>query len=254
MLKTEWMTVERSEGFFSERGKDMDQENSVYLTPTGMIDSDHQSIQDYAAKTVKGSTEPIEIAVKLYLAVRDGIRYDPYSPFYLPEHYRASNILKLSRSFCVPKASLLCALGRACGIPSRIGFATVRNHLATKQLIDFLGCDLFSYHGFVELYLEGKWVKATPAFNSELCRRHKVPPLEFNGREDSLFQAYNLENKKFMEYLEFSGIYADIPLDHILAGWRKTYGDDRVESWIKMFEKGGAPSLRDFDSEDVLKE
>ena len=232
----------------------MDQENSVYLTPTGMIDSDHQSIQDYAAETVKGSTEPVEIAVKLYLAVRDGIRYDPYSPFYLPEHYRASNILKLGRSFCVPKASLLCALGRACGIPSRIGFATVRNHLATKQLIDFLGCDLFSYHGFVELYLEGKWVKATPAFNSELCRRHKVPPLEFNGREDSLFQAYNLENQKFMEYLEFSGIYADIPLDHILAGWRKAYGDDRVESWIKMFEKGGAPSLRDFDSEDVLKE
>jgi hypothetical protein len=97
-------------------------------------------------------------------------------------------------------------------------------------------------------------VKATPAFNSELCRRHKVPPLEFNGREDSLFQAYNLENQKFMEYLEFSGIYADIPLDHILAGWRKTYGDDRVESWIKMFEKGGGPSLRDFDREDVLGE
>jgi transglutaminase-like putative cysteine protease len=234
--------------------EDMDQENSVYLAPTEIIDSNHKSIRNYAVEIVSGGTEPIEIAVKLYLAVRDNIRYDPYSPFYLPEHYRASNILKRGRSFCVPKASLLCALGRACGIPSRVGFATVRNHLATKQLIDFLGSDLFAYHGFVEFYLERKWVKATPAFNSELCWRHNVPPLEFNGREDSLFQAYNLENQKFMEYVEFSGIYSDIPVDQIVAGWRKVYGDDRVESWIKMFEEGSGRSLPNFESEDVLKE
>ena len=167
----------------------MEQENLLYLTPTKIIDSDHKSIQDYAVRIVMGSTDPIEIATKLYLAVRDDIRYDPYSPFYLPEHYRASNVLKRGRSFCVPKASLLCALGRACGIPSRVGFADVRNHLTTKQLSDFMGNNLFVYHGFVEFYLDGKWVKATPAFNSELCKRHGVPPLEFNGREDSLFQA-----------------------------------------------------------------
>jgi len=232
----------------------MDQENSLYLSPTEIIDSNHKSIQDYAVEIVSESAEPVEMAVKLYLAVRDHIRYDPYSPFYLPEHYRASNILKWGRSFCVPKASLLCALGRVCSIPSRVGFATVRNHLTTKQLIEFMGTDLFVYHGFVEFYLEGKWVKATPAFNSELCRRHNVPPLEFNGREDSLFQAYNLENRKFMEYVEFSGIYADIPVDEIVAGWKKVYGDDRVKNWIRMFEEGGGRNLRDFGSEDVLKE
>ena len=81
-----------------------------------------------------------------------------------------------------------------------------------------------------------------------------MPPLEFNGREDSLFQAYNLENQKFMEYVEFSGIYADIPVDQIVAGWRKVYGDDRVESWIKMFAEGSGHSLPDFEREDVLKE
>lgn len=232
----------------------MDQEIQPYLTPTAIIDSDHISIRDYAMMTLGGSTEPVEIAVKLYLAVRDGIRYDPYSPFYLPEHYRASNVLTRDRSFCVPKASLLCALGRACGIPSRVGFATVRNHLATKQLVEFLGSDLFVYHGFVEFYLEGKWLKATPAFNSELCKRHKVPPLEFDGREDSLFQAYNLEKHKFMEYVEFSGIYADIPVDQIVAAWKKAYGEDRIKSWIKRFEEGQGQSLSDFESEDVLKE
>lgn len=224
----------------------------AFLTPTDIMDSDHKTVREFATVAVGPMTDPVEMAVNLYLAVRDGIRYDPYSPFYLPEHYRASFVLKRGRSFCIPKASLLCALARACGIPSRVGLATVRNHLATKQLIDFLGSDLFVSHGFVELYLGGKWVKATPAFNKELCLRHHVSPLEFNGREDSLFQSYNLNNKKFMEYLEMEGIFTDIPVEHIVTGWKKAYGEDRVNLWIKEFEKQGKQSLSDFETEDVL--
>src|SRR5512139_3420381 len=153
----------------------MKQEFKAYLTPTSIIDSAHKLVRDFAMETIDGSKDPVERAAKLYLAVRDNILYDPYSPFYLPEHYRASYVLKRGRSFCVPKTSLLCALARACDIPSRIGFADVRNHLATKQLIKFMGSDLFVYHGFVELYLEGRWVKATPAFNIDLCRKRHVP-------------------------------------------------------------------------------
>jgi len=228
--------------------------DSDYLAPTAIIDSDHESIRDYSIKSIGASKEPIEIAVKLYLVVRDKILYDPYSPFYLPEHYRASYVLKRGRSFCVPKASLLCALARASGIPTRIGFADVRNHLATKQLIKFMGSDLFVYHGFVEFYLEGKWVKATPAFNIDLCRKHHVPPLEFNGREDSLFQAYNLQNQRFMEYVDFHGLYADIPVDQIVVAWEKAYGKDRVMNWIRKLEEGNDRSLSDFAKEEVFNE
>jgi transglutaminase-like putative cysteine protease len=235
-------------------GEKMTKEHSLYLKPTSIIDSDHKSVRDYALDTVQGIEDPVEIAVKLYLAVRDNIRYDPYSPFYLPEHYRASDVLKRGRSFCVPKASLLCALGRACSIPSRIGLADVRNHLATKQLIEFIGSDLFAYHGFAEFYLEGKWVKATPAFNKELCERHHVPPLEFNGREDSLFQPYNLKNQKFMEYVAFHGVYADVPVDQIVIGWEKAYGKDRVRNWMKGIEEARGRSLSDFEREEVLDE
>ncbi len=230
----------------------MEQDNLIYLRPTKIIDSDHSIIRDYATRTIGGSTDPVDRAVKLYLSVRDNIRYDPYSPFYRAQHYRASNILNRGRSFCVPKAALLCALGRASGIPSRIGFATVRNHLATKQLLDFIGSNLFVYHGFVEFYLEDKWVKATPAFNSELCKKHHVEPLEFTGREDSLFHPYNSEHQKFMEYLEYHGTYADIPVSIIVSAWEKAYGKDRVERWIRMFEERGGISLSDFDKEDVL--
>ncbi len=232
----------------------MKQEHSLYLAPTAIIDSNHELIQNRAAEIIGRSKDPVEIAAKLYLAVRDGIRYDPYSPFYLPDHYRASYVLKRGRSFCVPKASLLSALARACGIPSRVGLADVRNHLTTKQLIDFMGTDLFVCHGFAELYLEGKWVKATPAFNRELCERHHVHPLEFNGHEDSLFQPYNLQNQKFMEYVAFRGVYPDVPVDHIVEAWKEAYGADRVNDWIKAFEQAEGSSLSDFESEEVLDE
>ena len=231
----------------------MNEIDKKYLSPTAIIDSDNNEIIEHAQDILgDGAQEPIEKAVKLYYAVRDEIWYDPYYPFYLPEHYRASNILKSGRGYCVCKASLLCALGRASGIPTRVGFATVRNHLATKQLIEFLGSDLFVYHAFNEFYLEGKWVRATPAFNKELCEKHKVVPLEFNGRDDSIFQLYNLEKKKFMEYVEFHGEYADIPVDIILVAWEKTYGKERVKKWIETFEKSGGVSTRDFDKEEVL--
>jgi transglutaminase-like putative cysteine protease len=224
----------------------------AYLRPTQIIDSDHPNIVAYARNAAEDSRDSLEKAVKIYYAVRDDIRYTPYYPFYLPEHYRASNVLKSGQGYCVCKASLLCALGRALEIPSRVGFATVRNHLITRQLQEWMASDLFVYHGYVDFYLNGVWVKATPAFNKELCERHRVQPLEFNGREDSIFQPFNLENRKFMEYVEFSGTYADIPVDIIVAGWEEAYGKERVQGWIREFEQAGAGNYRDFYQEEVI--
>jgi transglutaminase-like putative cysteine protease len=231
----------------------MNQALQKYLLPTDIIDSDHPAVREYAAATVKDAAEnPIEKAVKLYYAVRDGIWYDPYLPFYRPAHYRASNVLKKGRAFCVGKATLLCALGRACGIPSRVGFADVRNHLATKQLLEFLGSDLFTFHGFTEFYLEGKWCKATPAFNIQLCKKHRVIPLEFDGFRDSIFHPFNIEKKQFMEYVADRGTYADIPVEKIVAAWKEVYGKDRVRQWIEGFEAPDGHTRRDFDAEDVF--
>lgn len=230
----------------------MAEPHSDFLTPTAILDSDHPRVVAFAEKCLHGvASDPVARAVALYYAVRDGIRYDPYSPFYLPEHYRASVVLKRGRGYCVSKASLLCALGRAAGIASRIGFATVRNHLATRQLIDFLGSDLFVYHGFTEFFLNGQWVKATPAFNVELCDRFGVAPLEFDGRSDSIFHAFNTEDKPFMEYLAQHGSFADVPLAEILSQWKNAYGVDRVEGWIAAYDRVGA-SGRDFDSEEAI--
>jgi transglutaminase-like putative cysteine protease len=224
-----------------------------YLSATDIIDCSHPEIEAFAKASCNPAGSAAEKAVQLYYAVRDRIWYDPYVPFYRPEHYQASRVLQTGRGFCIPKASLLCAAGRAAGIPTRPGFADVRNHLATRQLLEFMGSDIFVYHAFVEFFLEGAWVKCTPAFNVELCRRHRVAPLEFNGREDSIFQLYASDDRKFMEYLQFHGSFADIPVDRIVAAFKTAYGLERVQGWIDGFENGGGRRPGRFDSEDIVQ-
>jgi transglutaminase-like putative cysteine protease len=196
-----------------------------YLSPTWFIDSDNPGIRAHAVQITKGCTTDEERAVNCFYAVRDGIRYDPYSITAEPRDYRASVTLGRRVAYCIPKAVLLAALARAVGIPARLGFADVRNHLASKKLLAQLGTDLFIFHGFTELWLAGSWIKATPAFNIELCLRFGVRPLEFDGRHDSLFHEYSVDGQHNMEYLGARGNYADLPLNEILTAFKKEYGD-----------------------------
>jgi transglutaminase-like putative cysteine protease len=230
-------------------------ENEDYLSPDAIIDSDNGQIKAYVSTVVgEGTTGPVESAVKLYYAVRDNIRYDPYTVSSRPEDYSASVILKRGRGFCVHKATLLCALGRACQIPSRLGFVNVRNHLASKQLIEFVGSNLFVFHGYTEFFLNGKWVKATPAFNETLCVKHNVAPLAFNGLEDSVFQAYSTDRKLFMEYTDYYGTFATVPIPFMIKTWREIYGDERIENWFRFSESHMAAPRHDFFKEAPLVE
>ncbi len=228
-------------------------EIDIYLRPTPIIDSDNKDVINFARDAVGKSKDQLDMAVKIFYVVRDKIWYDPYTPFYKPEHYRASEVIKRGRGFCIPKASLLCAMGRALGIPSRLAFFDVKNHLTTKQLFEYFGSNIFVFHGVTEFLLDGKWVKATPAFNRELCEIYNVPPLEFNGKEDAILQAFNLENQQFMEYIRFRGTYDDVPLKTILQTLKETYGKKKVEGWIRLFEESGRFSLRDLVKKQVWK-
>ena len=210
----------------------------IYRTPDTIIDSDHPSIIAHAQKVVgTDNREPIEKAVALYYAVRDGIRYDPYSVSPFSKDYRGSSVLAAGKGFCVQKAALLCTLGRACGIPTRVGFATVSNHMTSKSLFDFVGGNVFVFHGFTEFWLEDKWVKATPAFNRELCEKHHLTPLAFTGREDSVFHEYNKEKKLFMVYDKYHGTYPTVPVKKMIETWRAYYGDERIDMWFLNAEK-----------------
>ncbi len=193
-----------------------------FLAPARYIDSDHPAVISFAEKNAVGKG-PLERAVSLYYAVRDGIRYNPFLDFSKEETYQASHCLAAGEGFCVGKAALLAACARADGIAARVGFADVKNHLTTPALRARMGTDLFVYHGYTELLLEERWVKATPAFNVELCRRFRVKPLEFDGREDSIFHPFDEEDRRHMEYLRDRGSHADVPVAEIMLAFREAY-------------------------------
>src|SRR5256885_6003983 len=162
-------------------------------------------------------------AVSLYYAVRDQVRYNPFLDFSNAEVFKASSVLAAEQGFCVGKAALLAACARAAGIAARVGFADVKNHLTSPRLAETMGSDLFVYHGFTEFQLEERWVKATPAFNLALCTRFRVKPLEFDGREDSIFHPFDVDERRHMEYVSFRGTYEDVPADEIRRVFAETY-------------------------------
>jgi len=200
------------------------EEKSELLAPGHFVDSDHPDVIAFAERVCDGATTDRERASRLFLAVREHLRYDPYSVVVDPEEYKASTLLKRDRGYCIPKAVLLCAAARAAGIGARLGFADVKNHLASDKLLEMLGTDLFAWHGYVELWIEGRPLKATPAFNASLCKYFGVQPLEFDGEHDALLQPFDGKGRRYMEYLRDRGLHLDLPLEEILQSFRELYG------------------------------
>ncbi len=198
------------------------QDLAIYLTQAYYIDSDSPDVIAFAKKNTEGATTDIEKAVKLYYAVRDGFLYDPYHVDLRAEAMKGSATLKRGSGYCGEKATLLAAAARVVGIPSRLGFANVKNHLSAQKLLDLLRSDVFVFHGFTELFINGKWVKATPAFNKSLCDKFGVAPLEFDGINDSIFHEFE-GGKKFMEYLHDFGSFADVPRDLFIKSLQENY-------------------------------
>ena len=213
----------------------------TYLEPGEYVDSDAANIAAFAREACGDALDDITKAVRLYYAVRDGIVYTPYCDFKSVETFRASACLARGSGFCVAKAALLAAAARASGIAARVGFADVRNHLVTPRLRQLMGTDLFVYHGYTELYLGGKWVKATPAFDRGLCEKFGVRPLEFDGREDSLFHPHDASGRRHMEYVRDRGPSADVPVAEILEAFHRCYPQLTTEA--------PAPSATEFRRE-----
>ena len=197
-----------------------------YLGAGVFIDSDHPEVVDFARRESAGLTDPREIAIRLYDAVRDGFRYDPYRMDLSVDGLKASRCISVGYGFCVPKAALLAAAARVRGVPARVGYADVRNHLTSARLQSMLGTDLFAFHGFTELWLDGRWVKATPAFNLSLCAKAQIHPLDFDGRSDSILQPFDLSGRRHMEYLRDRGSLCRRAARRVARGVARDLSDD----------------------------
>ncbi len=194
-----------------------------FLSPGRFINSDSPPVMKFARDAAAGASGEVARALRLFYAVRDGIIYDPYVNFADPANYRASSVLAAGRGFCVGKAALLAACCRAVGIPARVGYADVRNHMTSPRLYAMIKTDVFMWHSYSEIHLAGRWVKATPAFDAALCERAGLAPLEFDGEHDSLFHPFDRAGRRHMEYLKDRGSFADVPFETMQADFRTHY-------------------------------
>lgn len=197
---------------------------TAYTGGTAFFDIDHPTVQRFVEEAIGDAQSARERAVRLFYAVRDRIRYDPYNLTFDPATYRASHVIEAGRGWCVPKAGLLAACARAVGIPAAIGLADVANHLTTDKLRERMGgINVFYDHGYAAMYIEGRWLKAVPAFNIELCERFGVRPTEFDGASDALYQEFDVHDRRHMEYLREHGTWSDLPLEQIKRDFAEHY-------------------------------
>ncbi len=200
----------------------VDTPTPAHLRATPAVDADHPAVQRFARDHAVGDSERAR-AVALAHAVRDAFRYDPYRIDLSLAGMRASTVIANGYGWCVPKATLLAAVARAAGIPARLGFADVRNHLSTERMRETMQTDMFIWHGYTELWIDGAWRKATPAFNLSLCEKFGLHPLDFDGVNDSIYHPFDKAGNRHMEYVNERGTFDDLPLDRLVADFHVTY-------------------------------
>lgn len=195
------------------------------LRPTEFLDYESDTVRDFVHEVLgKDAYEnPAEKAVALYYAVRDKIFYEVYGTDISRRGFRASSILDAGMGFCVHKAILYAATLRYIGIPSRLYYADVRNHLASPRLRELAGGDIFCFHALTLVYLNDRWLKATPVFNKMLCKLYRIRPLDFDGLADSIYHPYDEDGRQHMEFLKVRGEFDDFPYDLVVPGIKNAH-------------------------------
>ncbi len=194
-----------------------------YLTPSYYFDFEDENVQELIEEFKSDKLSPKEKAIGIYLKIRDNWRYNPYHLSLLKSSYKASFIAQKPDGHCIEKSILLIACLRGLQIPARIHLAKVKNHIGVERFMEKFGTDEITPHGMVDVFLEGKWLKVSPAFNKELCEKCNVATLDFDGQNDSIFHEFDKSGNKFMEYLDDYGYFEDVPVDFILNNFKENY-------------------------------
>lgn len=194
----------------------------TYTEESYFFNYSHPLIQEVIEEFKALQTDK-EKAVGVYLKIRDGWRYNPYKISFRKESYRAVVVAAKPDGHCIDKAILLTTALRGLGIPSRLHLAKVANHIAVERLTEKFGSNELTPHGMTDIFLNGKWLKTSPAFNKELCEKCNVATLDFDGEHDSVFQEFDRKGNKFMVYLEDYGAFDDMPLEFIRETFQSHY-------------------------------
>ncbi|MFW9992379.1 MAG: transglutaminase family protein [Candidatus Odinarchaeota archaeon] len=207
-----------------------------YLQNTETINYDSPEVRKKAIELTNDLETAEEKAKALFYFTRDKLKYKIFRELPDFNDFKATAALEKRESFCIPKAILLVSLARAVGIPARLYFADIRNLLLPQSLLEAIGTDVMLYHGYAGLHVNGKWVKVNPAFDIDLCKRHDLIPVDFEGSADALFNRYDKKGRVHIEYLKEHGHFADFTremYDKIMARFIEYYGPLMAQGYPK---------------------
>jgi len=94
-----------------------------------------------------------------------------------------------------------------------------------------MGTNVFVFHGYNELYIRERWVKITPTFNLEMCKKVNLQPVEFDGHNDATFHAYDLNGQKHIEYTKDYGNFSDLPFEKMMTSFEAQYSEGMLKRW-----------------------
>lgn len=194
-----------------------------YLQPGEFLDFNKKTVHDRVLEITKNLSSEKEKAIALFYWVRDEIKYNMASYYMLKSNFKASVTLRRRYGFCVSKAVLLSAFARAAGIPARIHLADIINHKIPQKVIDYLGMKIFYHHGYSELFINNKWIKATPAFDKQTSLRASYPLVNFDGKNDAILASLDENGKKFVEYIKDRGNFIKLPYNDIEKDINRLY-------------------------------
>ena len=214
----------------------MSSEMGQYLRATFTIEAEHEKIIETATKVTRGCSNDEEKAIKIFYFVRDSIRYNIYMISVFIEDFRASRILEWGKAYCVQKAVLLTALGRAAGIPSRLVFAKIKNHTIPDHVAKMFNTTTFPRHGYNQFFLNGRWVSAAATFDKVLCEKNGLPAVEFDGKRDAILPEKDLKGAPYIEYIEKFPPREDLPFDWIKERVSQLVGSDK-RPWLNKDQK-----------------
>lgn len=215
-------------------GEGMGPELEFFLEPADGIQCAHPQVRALARRVARGSRDEVEAARRLFAYVRDTVRYSVQVPFDDLEHYLALNTLARGWGYCVQKSAMLCALARALGIPARLGFADIANHILPPDMLRMLGGNVLHYHCFAEWWVGGGWYKATPSFDRQLSQERGWRLVEFTPGQDLLLPATDLAGNRHVEYLRYHGWRQGVPLAEMMDCWTQTMGPAGLAAWRRL--------------------
>ncbi len=208
-------------------------DTSPFLEPAEFIDSTHPLILETVDEIGVLGLGLRERAVQLFRYVRDRILYE-FGTKQNRADYVASNVLREQRGFCVQKAVLLCALGRAAKIPTALLLCDMKDHALPPRMVSLIGTDIMYHHGFSAFYLDGKWVKADATLSLDIVEKKGYRQVEFDGTADALLSSTTRDGRPHAEYIRIHGFYPDLPFDQMMEAFFEAYKNADAIKLAKM--------------------